>query len=82
MSIKPIFLVLIIAASSLSGCIAGEQRIDDDGVIVPESIKIAFSIKDDYSNFDENPYNVSTLTLSLKCGLDASKILQLVIASS
>ncbi|NCG41969.1 MAG: PhnD/SsuA/transferrin family substrate-binding protein, partial [Euryarchaeota archaeon] len=59
MSIKPIFLVLIIAASSLSGCIAGEQRIDDDGVIVPESIKIAFSIKDDYSNFDENPYRLA-----------------------
>ncbi len=59
MSLKPIFLVLIIAAASLSGCIGGEQRIDDGGVIVPESIKIAFSIKDDYSDFDENPYRLA-----------------------
>jgi len=59
MLIRPIFLVLIIAASSLSGCIAGEQRIDDGGVIAPDPIKIAFSIKDDYSNFDENPYRLA-----------------------
>ena len=56
---KPIFLILIIVASSLSGCIAGEQRIDDGGITESKSIKIAFSIKDDYSNFDENPYRLA-----------------------
>jgi len=55
---KPIFLALIIAASSLSGCIGGD-RIDDGGIAAPEPIKIAFSIKDDYSNFDENPYRLA-----------------------
>jgi ABC-type phosphate/phosphonate transport system substrate-binding protein len=59
MSVKSIFIILIMVASSLSGCIGGKQTIDDDGVIVPESIKIAFLIKDDYSNFDENPYRLA-----------------------
>ena len=59
MHVKPIFLALIIAASSLSGCIGGEQRIDGGGIVAPETIKIAFSIKDDYSNFDENPYRLA-----------------------
>jgi ABC-type phosphate/phosphonate transport system substrate-binding protein len=59
MSVKSIFIILIMVASSLTGCIDGKQRIDDDGVIVPESIKIAFSIKDDYSDFDENPYRLA-----------------------
>lgn len=55
MRAKPIFLMLIILATGLSGCIDNRQKIDDGGLIAPETIKIAFSIKDDYSNIDENP---------------------------
>jgi len=47
---KPILLALLIALGSISGCIG-----NDEGKTELETLTIAFEIKDDYTNVDENP---------------------------
>lgn len=64
---KSVMLVALIATSGLAGCIEG-QKIDDGGIEVT-TIKIAFSIKDDYETFDENPQKLADY-LREKTGLN------------
>ena len=51
---KTLLLVLLIASASLAGCIGGE---DENGGL--EEFVIAYSIKDDYTNVDENPQRLA-----------------------
>ena len=47
---KPILLALLIVLGSIAGCIG-----NDEDETEPETLTIAFEVKDDYTNVDENP---------------------------
>ncbi|MCH1616867.1 MAG: hypothetical protein L7R83_05090, partial [Candidatus Poseidonia sp.] len=44
-------MVLVMMMAGLSGCIGGDES--------EETLRIAFSVKDDYSSFDENPQKLA-----------------------
>ncbi|MGB1438100.1 MAG: hypothetical protein ACPG7Q_08140, partial [Candidatus Poseidoniaceae archaeon] len=44
-------LILMVLMSGLSGCLGAEE---DDS-----TLRIAFSVKDDYASFDENPQKLA-----------------------
>ena len=43
---------LLIGTTALAGCLGGEDTSNDSNL---ESLVVAFSLKDDYTNVDENP---------------------------
>ena len=47
---KPILLALLIVLGSIAGCIGNDE---DETEL--ETLTIAFEVKDDYTNVDENP---------------------------
>ena len=61
---KPILLALLIVLGSIAGCIGND---DDDSEL--ETLRIAFEIKDDYTNADMNPQILADF-LSEQTGLE------------
>ena len=57
---KPILLALLIVLGSLAGCIGNDEN---DSEL--ETLRIAFEIKDDYTNADMNPQIFADFMLSL-----------------
>ena len=62
---KPLLLAFLILIASVAGCIGNDD--DDD----KETLTIAFSLKDDYTNVDENPqrfadYLADTLDMNVE----------------
>ena len=58
---KPILLVLLIVLGSIAGCLGNDE--EETGL---ETLTVAFEVKDDYTNVDENPqtplkYNVRSI---------------------
>ena len=47
---KPVLLALLIVLGSIAGCIGNDEK---DSEL--ETLRIAFEIKDDYTNADMNP---------------------------
>ena len=47
---KPILLALLIVLGSIAGCIGNDEEETE-----LETLTIAFEVKDDYTNVDENP---------------------------
>lgn len=52
-TIKTLIMTLIIGTTALAGCLENEDASSNDSNL--ESLVVAFSIKDDYTNVDENP---------------------------
>ena len=52
-TIKTLIMTLIIGTTALAGCLENEEASNNDSNL--ESLVIAFSLKDDYTNVDENP---------------------------
>ena len=71
MMIKPIFLILLIAMSSLAGCLGSVLPPDMDDSESRDSLIIAYEVKDDYENPDENPQVLSDF-LSAKLDMDVT----------
>jgi len=67
-TLKTTLLVFLIATASLAGCIGGE---DEDKTPDLEDFVIAYSVKDDYTNVDENPQRLATY-LSEELNMDVS----------
>ena len=47
---KPVLLALLIVLGSIAGCIGNDEEKTE-----LETLTIAFEVKDDYTNVDENP---------------------------
>ena len=47
---KPILLALLIVLGSIAGCIGNDEEKTE-----LETLTVAFEVKDDYTNVDENP---------------------------
>ena len=55
-TLKSTLLVFLIATASLAGCLGGEDEKETPDL---EEFVIAYSIKDDYTNVDENPQRLA-----------------------
>lgn len=71
MMIKPVFLTLLIAMSSLAGCLGSILPPDMSDSKTRDSLVIAYEVKDDYENPDENPQVLSDF-LSAELGMDVT----------
>ncbi|HJM55453.1 MAG TPA: PhnD/SsuA/transferrin family substrate-binding protein [Poseidonia sp.] len=67
-TLKTSLLVFLIATASLAGCIGGED--ENEGPDLEEFV-IAYSIKDDYTNVDENPQRLADY-MSAELNMDVS----------
>ena len=47
---KPILLALLIVLGSIAGCLGNDEEETE-----LETLTVAFEVKDDYTNVDENP---------------------------
>ena len=65
--LKSTLLIFLFATASLAGCLGGESETQTE----LDELVIAYSIKDDYTNVDENPQRLSDY-LSEKLDMDVS----------
>jgi len=67
-TLKSSILVFLIATASLAGCLGSDDEKEESNL---EDFVIAYSIKDDYTNVDENPQRLADY-MSEELNMDVS----------